>query len=227
MSEMSYGYLNDSGNRLDADVRRRQISQLLHVITPAAAMCLVLTASPQVMFASMATWLSWPWNLLLILGFGVLIWDMRALLLRRRARSTPATVPVESMTQAFRFAEEALGLSARPPGYVGPRSAAAPRRDTSTLWQSSAVLPLAALAYAASQPENGDSREWLEHIVDGLTAADSDDAWRQAAHAVAATTEPTVNSSFFRAMNMEQRQRDSLALVMREAILGANVAVQR
>lgn len=230
MSDMSYGYLNDFGSRLDADVRRRQVSQLLHVITPAAAMCLVLTASPQVMFGSAATWLSWPWNLMLGLIIGVLIWDVRALLLRRCGSTSPVTVPVDSMAQAFHFAEDALGLSARPPGpgdYVGPRSAAGSNDGSSLMWRSCAVLPLAALAYAASQPENGTSREWLEHIVTGLASADSDDAWREAAHAVAATTAPTVNSSFFHAMNMEQRQRDSVALVMREAILGAAVAVQR
>lgn len=228
MSEMSYGYLDNPGIRLDANVRRRQISQLLHVITPAAAMCLVLTASPQVMFDSMATWLSWPWNLLLALAFGVLIWDLRALLLRRRGRVAPLTVPVKSMAHAIDFAEDSLGLSAWPPGpgdYVGSRNAVA--RQSTTVWHSYAVLPLAALAYAASQPQAGDAQEWLERTVTGLASADSDDAWREAARAVAAVAAPTVNSSFFHAMNMEQRHRDSVARVMREAILGASVAVQR
>lgn len=48
----------------------------------------------------------------------------------------------------------------------------------------------------------------------------------EAAHTVAATTPPTMRSSFGRAMNMEHRQRDSVAVVMRGAVLGAGVAVQ-
>lgn len=230
MSDTSFGYLNDPGIWWDADVRRRQISQLLHVITPAVAMCVVLTAGPGAMFASTAAWSTWPWNLLLAMGVGVLVWDVRALWLRRRVRRTPLTVPVDSIGQAFRFAEDALGLSAWPPSpgdYVGRRAAAPIDRGNTTVWESYAVLPLAALAYTASQTQDGNAMEWLTRTVTRLCSADADEAWGEAAHAVAATTTPTVHSSFFRTVNMEHRQRDSVALVMRDAVLGANVAVQR
>lgn len=231
MSDMTYGDLNGPGIWLTADVRRRQISQLLHVITPAAAMCIVLTATPEVIFGSAASWSSWPWNLLLAIGLGVLLWDVRALLLRRRGRRTPLTVPVDSMVEAIRFAEDALGRGAWPPGtgsYLGSRTPAVTDGDSTALWQSYAVPPLAALAYAASRSEVENPAEWLESTATRLTSSESDEGWCEAARAVGATAAPAVvQSSFFRTMNMEPRQRDSVALVMREAVLGASAAVRR
>lgn len=229
MSDMTYRHLNGRGIWRTADVRRRQISQLLHVLAPAVAMCIVLTATPEVMFGSAATWSSWPWNLLLALGFAVLLWDVRALVLRRRARRTPLTMPVDSITQALRFAEDALGINAWPGtvGYVGSRPIPMVERDTRTVWESYAVQPLAALAYAASQPQHHNPTHWLERTVTRLASSDSDDAWCEAARAVTAASAPAVQSSFFQTMNMERRQRDSVALVMREAILGTKLAVQR
>ncbi|WP_131536380.1 hypothetical protein [Mycolicibacterium aromaticivorans] len=231
MNDHSDEYLIPPTMRSDPDTRRRQISQLLHVLAPTAALCVVLTAGPDMMAASPAAWAKGPWNLVLAIGFGVLVWDMRALWLRRRARRAPATLPVHSIGHAFRFAEDALGVRAWPSGrgdYVGHRSAAEIDRDTSGVWASYAVQPLAALACAASQPRKDGAMEWLVHTVTRLSCADSDDAWRDAAHAVAATTDPTMRASFFRTMNMEHRQRQSVALVMRDAVLGVNeLVVQR
>lgn len=232
MNDHSYEYLNTSNMWSDPDTRRRQISQLLHVLAPTAALCVVLTAGPDMMAAPPATWSNGPWNLVLAMGFCVFVWDMRALWLRRRAQRAPAALPVHSIGHAFRFAEDALGVhDGWPSGrgdYVGHRSGPVIDGDTSGVWASCAVQPLAALAYAASQPRNDGAMEWLVHTVTRLSCADSDDAWRDAAHAIAATTGPTMRASFFRTMNMEHRQRQSVALVMRDAVLGVNeLAVQR
>lgn len=229
MSDSSYGNLNNPVIWSDADVRRWQISQLLHALTPAAALCVVLTAGPEGTVTSPATWSSSPWNLLFTMGFGVLVWDVRALWLRRRGRRTPLTVPVDSIEHAWSFAEDALGVNAWPSGrggLVGLRSVTAIDRDTTMVWKSFAVQPLAALAYAASELQNDNAMGWLVRTVTRLSCADSDDAWAEAAHAVAATTPPMMHSSFGRAVNMEHRQRDSVAVVMRDAVLGASVAVQ-
>ena len=88
------------------------------------------------------------------------------------------------------------------------------------------MLPLAALAYVASGSQHGNAGEWLARTVTGLASADSDEAWREAACAVA-SADPLLRQSFMRAMCMQPRQRDSVALVMNEAILGTHVAVQR
>lgn len=225
MDDISYGYIDYPGARLEPDVRRRQISQLLHVIAPAAAMCIVLSAGPEALFPpAMAarTFTGWPWNLLIAMALGVAIWDVRALLLRRRGRGR-LTLPVESLPHAVHFAEDALGVSTWAQGirgYVGSRA------DAAGIWESQAVLPLAALAYVASGSQHGNAGEWLARTVTGLASADSDEAWREAACAVA-SADPLLRQSFMRAMCMQPRQRDSVALVMNEAILGTHVAVQR
>lgn len=229
MSHSLYGNLNNPGTWSDADVRRRQISQLLHALIPAAAMCVVLTAGPEVKVTSPTTWSSGSWNLLLALVFGVIVWDVLVLRLRRRGRRAPLTVPVDSVEHALRFAEDALGVNAWPwgrGGYVGLRSVAAIDRDTTMVWKSCAVWPLAALACAASVPQNDNAMGWLVGTVIRLSSIDSDDVWAEVAHAVAATTPPTMHSSFVRVMNMGHRQRDSVAVVMRDAVLGASVAVR-
>jgi hypothetical protein len=211
MSEMSYGYVNGANTWWDADLRRRQISQLLHVITPAAAMCIVLSAGPEAMFppvVSAATWMSWPWNLLLPMAFGVLAWDLRALLLRHRG---PLTLPVRSVDQAFRFAEDALLVSRwsrSPGGYVGPRTAAG-------VWETRAVLPLAALAFAASQHAN--PMQWLTRTIDQLATDGTDRAWDGAAKAIGGAN-IDLHEAFVQTMNMSPPQRDSLVLVMRDAL---------
>lgn len=224
MSEMSYGYVNGASTSWDADLRRHQISQLLHVITPAAAMCVALSAGPEAMFpptASAATWMSWPWNLLLSMVFGVLAWDVRALWLRRRGRRRALNFPVNSVDQALRFAEDALGVnksSQQSAGYGGPRTGAG-------LWETVAVLPLAALAFAASKPQHTDPMQWLTRTVDQLAADGSDRAWQLAAEAIGAAANTHLHDGFVRTTNMSQRQRDSLVLVMRDA-LAPYLAVQ-
>jgi hypothetical protein len=224
MSELSYGYVSGASTWWDADLRRHQISQLLHVITPAAAMCIVLSAGPEAMFppvVSAATWMSWPWNLLLSMVFGVLAWDVRALWLRRRGRRRALSFPVDSVDQAFRFAEDALGVNRwthQPGGYVGPGSGAG-------VWETLAVLPLAALAFAASKPQHTDPMQWLTRTVDQLATDGSDRAWQLAAEAVGVAN-THLHDAFVRTTNMSQRQRDSLVLVMRDA-LAPLVAVRR
>lgn len=166
---------------------------------------------------SAATWMSWPWNLLLAMVFGVLAWDVRALWLRRRG---PLTLPVRSVDQAFRFAEDALRVSTwsrSPGGYVGPRTGAG-------LWESCAVLPLAALAFAASK-SHASPMQWLTRTVDELATDGTDCAWQLAAEAVGGAN-IDLHEAFVRAMNMSQRQRDSVVLVMRDA-LAPLVAVRR
>lgn len=224
MSDMSYGYLGHPSIRLDADLRRRQISQLLHVITPTIALCLVLTAGPEQIFAPGATWTDWPWNLLLTMTFGIAVWDVRAALLRRRGRE-PLTFPVACAAQAWRFAEDVLGVNTGPSGsagYVGPR------RPPAGIWEYCSVGPLAALAYTASQAPHVKAADWLVATLTRLASLDSDAAWQEAAHVVATTTVPTLlHSAFFRTMDMEDRQRTSVAVAMRDAILCSDVAVER
>jgi type IV secretion system protein VirD4 len=211
MRASSHGF-NDPNTWQQADLRRRQISQLLHIMAPAASLCIVLSVGPDEMFPAgmtAAVWTSWPWNALLPLAAGVLIWDVRAAVLRRRGGrgALRPTFPVVSVGQAFRFAEHALALRD-----VG-------RGNSAVVWESLAQAPLAALVYTASRLCEDMAMAWLEHTVCQLASpAHARTAWEQAATAVAAASPDLLHHRFVAAMGMDERQRDSVALVMREAI---------
>lgn len=217
MTEISYGSINDPGSwQAGADMRRHQISQVLHIITPAAAMCIVLSAGPETMFPSTApahAWVVWPWNALLAMAIGVIVWDGRALLLRRRGRRDALRFSVRSVEEAFRFAEEALGVN------HGSTTSDHRRRTTATgLWETRAVAPLAALAYTATASEQASPLHWLASTVDQLATDGSERSWQCAAAAISAVSSH-LHEAFVSVMNMSQPQRDSVVLVMRDAII--------
>jgi len=216
MTEISYRSINDPSLwPARADMRRHQISQILHIITPAAAMCIVLSAGPETVFPSTApahVWMIWPWNVLLAMAIGVIVWDGRALFLRHRGRRDALRFSVRSGEEAFRFAEEALGVN------HGSENSDHRGRTTATgLWETCAVAPLAALAYTAAASEPARPLHWLASTVDQLAADGSERSWQRAAEAISAVS-THLHEAFVSVMNMSQRQRDSVVLVMRDAI---------
>lgn len=214
----SHGFRESSRWREDVR-RRRQISQVLHVIAPAAAMCIALSDGPEVMcpaLVTVTTWTVWPWNALLCMAAAILLWDVRVFWLRRRGAPTllRPTLPVNSPYQALRFSEDILDLTN------------VQRGGDSGLWEAAAAVPLAALAYTASQLGERMALPWLERTVGQLAAEAPTAVWEEAAETVAAATPELLHHGFVGAMRMNERQRESVAHVMRDAIT-EHAAVRR
>ena len=84
-------------------------------------------------------------------------------------------------------------------------------------WQSLAVAPLAVFLYAASPMGNGEGMPWVVSAIDNTDPqAGSEPSWVQAAHCCHET--PLLSLSLKRALDMDPRQRDSVAIAMREAV---------
>lgn len=133
------------------------------------------------------------------------------------ARSRPAVrveelLPLMSASEARALANSLL--TAMSPDV--PRLAVAPVDfDENGLWREIAERPLTALIYTASQHPR--PLAWLEHTVSRLGAGEHDAGWAEAVEAAGA-----VDSALCQwvkgASVMCRGQRDSVALVMREAV---------
>jgi type IV secretion system protein VirD4 len=85
------------------------------------------------------------------------------------------------------------------------------------IWESQAAGPLAALLYAASPAGNNEGMGWVLRAVDNLDAdRRSEPGWHQAAY-VCHRFE-VLALGMLRILDMEPRQRDSVAITMRKAI---------
>jgi type IV secretion system protein VirD4 len=86
------------------------------------------------------------------------------------------------------------------------------------VWESQAAGPLAAFLYAASPMGNGQGMSWVLLAVDNLDGEDIDSpGWVQAAGLCHRF--PVLSLSLQRIMDMDPRQRDSVAITMRKAIM--------
>jgi hypothetical protein len=85
------------------------------------------------------------------------------------------------------------------------------------IWESQAAGPLAALLYAASPAGNGEGMGWVLRAVDNLDAdRRSEPGWHQAAYVCHRFQ--VLALGMLRILDMEPRQRDSVAITMRKAI---------
>ena len=85
------------------------------------------------------------------------------------------------------------------------------------IWESQAAGPLAALLYAASPAGNSEGMQWVLRAVDNLDAERrSEPGWHQAAYLCHRFD--VLALGMLRILDMEPRQRDSVAITMRKAI---------
>lgn len=85
------------------------------------------------------------------------------------------------------------------------------------IWESQAAGPLAAFLYAASPMGNGGGMDWVLRAVDNIDPTKSaEPGWAQAA-ALCRRYE-VLALGMLRILDMEPRQRDSVAITMRKAI---------
>ncbi|MBY0443540.1 MAG: type IV secretory system conjugative DNA transfer family protein [Mycobacteriaceae bacterium] len=87
------------------------------------------------------------------------------------------------------------------------------------VWEANTEAPLAAMLYAASTRGNGKGIQWVLLAVDNLcdNNPDPDTAgWHNAARYVA--DQPLFRNALLRTLDMDPKQRDSIALTMRKAV---------
>ena len=165
----------------------------------------VAGAGPELMFPpnmTTATLGTLPWMALWTVAALLGMWQINAAAVRRRMRTASRELRFESLSRAADYAEDLLTLSGH-----GPVDA---------FWRATAVAPLTALVYAASTRGNGEGMPWVRAMVERLSTGGAD-GWHAAAQAVADVDE-TLQPSIDRWGDASAGQRDSVALVMREAV---------
>lgn len=92
------------------------------------------------------------------------------------------------------------------------------------IWESNTEGPLAAMLYAASPRGCGAGIEWVLLAVDNMAKADPrnpqtslNPGWQMAADIVAHL--PLLHNALIRTLDMDPKQRDSIALTMRKAVM--------
>lgn len=161
---------------------------------------------------SVATMISWPWILLGIMAISVISvigYDVRVDRLGRQWRRA-RTLHVETLSQAFGFAQDVLTLSR-------------PARD---LWHEAAVLPLTALVYTAARQGDQLPWLWLAQTVEMLSSGEPDAAWREVTSAVGHVDDQLCRW-VSRTADLDARQRASVAAAMRDAIAPYTPGVNR
>ncbi|WP_101953397.1 type IV secretion system protein VirD4 [Mycobacterium intracellulare] len=98
-------------------------------------------------------------------------------------------------------------------------SAAAGRDYHYDVWATAAVAPLAAMLYAASPARNSQGISW---VVQAATTIDTDTdadrpSWRNTIAAL--DDQPLLSNSLERVLGWDTRQRDSVAITLRDALL--------
>ncbi len=134
------------------------------------------------------------------------------------ARSFDPTALISTPDQAVTAANTMMQMSA-----VGLGSGADSVSDAG-IWESNTEGPLAAMLYAASPRGNGAGISWVLLAVDNLDADNRpgkqlsmDPSWLMAADIVA--HKPLFRNALLRTLAMDPRQRDSIALTMRKAVM--------
>lgn len=165
----------------------------------------VAGAGPELMFPpnmTAATLGTLPWVALWTVAALLGMWHINAAAMRHRMRVASRELRFESLSRAADYAEDILTLSGH-----GPVDA---------FWRATAVAPLTALVYAASTRGNGEGMPWVRAMVDRLSA-DGAAGWHVAAQAVGDIDEK-LQPGIDRWADTSAGQRDSVALVMREAV---------
>ena len=91
------------------------------------------------------------------------------------------------------------------------------------IWESNTEGPLAAMLYAASPKGNNAGIEWVLLAVDNMRLEDPNSqmslepGWQMAADIV--SNMPLFHNALMRTLLMDHRQRDSIALTMRKAVM--------
>lgn len=96
------------------------------------------------------------------------------------------------------------------------------------VWEANAETPLSAMLYAASPRGNGQGMEWVLHAVDNLRKPKPPEegkppepvgpGWWMAAQSKAIKEIPLFCNALLRTLDMDRRQRDSIALTMRKSV---------
>ncbi|MBY0286808.1 MAG: type IV secretory system conjugative DNA transfer family protein [Mycobacteriaceae bacterium] len=121
------------------------------------------------------------------------------------------TVTIESPLEALTIAETIMQMAT-----VGLGSGADEVSDGG-IWESQAAGPLAAFLYAASPQGNGEGMDWVLRAVDNIDPENfTEPGWAQAA-ALCRRYE-VLALGMMRILQMDPRQRDSVAITMRKAI---------
>lgn len=140
-------------------------------------------------------------------------WKIRTAAVRRCGdESVEPVFPVASTREALGFSQSLLAVTA----CNAPRFVSVPADfDHDGMWRAVTERPLAALVCAASQQPR--PLAWLEHTVLQLGSSDQDAGWGAAVEAVAAV-DSTLCQWVKNASAMSRRQRDSVAITMRDAV---------
>jgi hypothetical protein len=121
------------------------------------------------------------------------------------------TVSIDSPFEALTVAETIMQMST-----VGLGSGADQVSDGG-IWESQAAGPLAAFLYAASPEGNGLGMPWVLQAVDNIDPEQFDSpGWTQAS--ALCRHYPVLALGMMRILEMDARQRDSVAITMRKAI---------
>jgi type IV secretion system protein VirD4 len=83
------------------------------------------------------------------------------------------------------------------------------------VWATAAVAPLAAMLYAASPPRNNQGISWVMQAVFNTDA--SAPSWRSAIAELA--DQPRLGNSLHQVLGWDIRQRDSIVIAMRDALM--------
>jgi hypothetical protein len=128
-------------------------------------------------------------------------------------RSFDPTALIRTTDQAVTAANTMMQMSA-----VGLGSGIDQVSDAG-IWESNTEAPLAAMLYAASPCGNGKGIEWVLLAVDNVRQDDkygTAPGWYSAAQLVA--DQLLFRNALLRTLDMDARQRDSIALTMRKAV---------
>lgn len=121
------------------------------------------------------------------------------------------TVTIDSPAEALTVAETIMQMAT-----VGLGSGADQVSDGG-IWESQAAGPLAAFLFAASPQGNSRGMDWVLRGVDNIDPEKHDEPGWAAAAAICHQY-PTLSMGMMRIMDMDPRQRDSVAITMRKAI---------
>jgi hypothetical protein len=96
------------------------------------------------------------------------------------------------------------------------------------VWEANAETPLSAMLYAASPCGNGEGMTWVLNAVDNVRKPDPPEegkkpkplepGWWMAAQSKAIRELPLFRNALLRTLDMDPRQRDSIALTMRKSV---------
>ena len=128
------------------------------------------------------------------------------------------TALIRTPDQAVTAANTMMQMSA------GGLGSGADQVSDAGIWEANTEAPLSAMLYAASPMGNGKGMDWVLLAVDNMAKADpaapglwTEPGWVTAAGIVRHL--PLFSNALLRTLDMDARQRDSIALTMRKAVM--------